>query len=316
MQHRSDAWATPTIYHQSWWLDITTDGNWNAAKQYSDGKLIGWMPYAVKQRMGFKESRMPPLTHFLGPAIDPGVGGVATRFARVVSVTRALIGDLPRVACYTQKMHRKVDHVIPFQMENFNSSVQFSFELASTDQDAAWTAMRDKTRNVIRTAAKGFKLIDSVEPGDFTRLYESNIAAAGKVLSRDLGIMKRLITACYERHCGRIFSAVDRDNRVKAAIFCMWDDEVMYYLTSTRHKDCGNGTISLLVWEAIKHAIANRMTFDFDGVGSGGSVLFYAGFGATSHPRYTISRLTPPYRVLREARRLFRGEDNYFTDSN
>ena len=306
---------TPTVFHNEWWLDIASEGNWSRTKCYMNGKLVGWLPFFSHQRMLQHRSGMPTLTHFLGPAIDPGTGGQTTRFSRSASITRSLIRDLPHFSCFSQKMHRGIDDVIPFQDEGFNTAVQFTFELSPKHPDMIWHTMRDKTRNVIRNAQKVYAVHSDIQPQDFVAFYSNNINARNMMSSIDLRIMLALIESCYVNECGLILAAMDKYGIMKASVFCAWDDVCYYYLLSTRAAGSGNGVISLLLWNHIRKAVAKGRIFDFDGLSDGSSVSFYSGFGGKSYPRYTVSKLSPSFRLLREVRRLVRA-DNFFTDNN
>ena len=115
--------------------------------------------------------------------------------------------------------------------------------------------------------------------------------------------MLALIESCYVNECGLILAALDKYGIMKASVFCAWDDVCYYYLISTRAAGSGNGVV------------AKGRIFDFDGLSDGSSVSFYSGFGGKSYPRYTVSKLSPSFRLLREVRRLVRA-DNFFTDNN
>jgi hypothetical protein len=81
----TDIALIPTIFHQPWWLDIATRGQWAEVECIHNGSAVGRMPYLCRNRLWFKTSDMPMLSHFLGPAVNPG--GAAP--------IRAFCGGLP-----------------------------------------------------------------------------------------------------------------------------------------------------------------------------------------------------------------------------
>jgi hypothetical protein len=303
----------PTIFHEAWWLDIVTAGQWEVVESVRNGKVVGRMPYLRKRRLWFETSRMPMLTHFLGPAIDAGEGSANARLLRRNAITRDLIAQLPDMASFSQKMHRDVSEVIAFQMEGFESSVQFTYELKPAPAADLWRGMRDKTRNAARNAEKTLTVDDRMGAEEFAAFYRSNLAALGRAEFIDMDVVRDLIEAAGLRGCGQVLAARDKDGVAKAAIVCVWDRAVCYYLLSTRSPDSGNGAVTLLLWSAIQRAAAAGLIFDFDGLGYAGAVLFYTGFGATVRPRYIVSRSDLTFRLLREARRLLGDPDNAFT---
>src|SRR4051812_753900 len=70
----------PTIFHEGWWLDIVTGGNYKLAQVQENGEVIGRLPYFPRSRLGITYSIMPPMTHFVGPAIVEGEGNHTTKF--------------------------------------------------------------------------------------------------------------------------------------------------------------------------------------------------------------------------------------------
>jgi Acetyltransferase (GNAT) domain len=305
-------YLTPTIFHEPWWLETVAPGHWKSVECVVGGVVVGRMPYSCSVSLWFQKSRMPPLTHFLGPAISPGKGSRASQLLRRISITRELIQKLPRIETFSQKLHRGVDNVVAFQMERFESSVQFTFEIEPQPWEIIWSRMRDKTRNAIRNGEKAYTL-GSMEAEEFIRLYRKNLAARRWEEFIDMDVQMKLIIACRSRGRGDIVVARDVNGEAKAAIFCVWDRVAYYYLISTRTLDSGNGAISFLLCSAIKDAIAKNLIFDFDGLGYLGAVGFYAGFGAAVAPRYIVSKSGAAFRLLREARRILGYPDNPFT---
>ncbi len=255
---------------------------------------------------------MPPMTHFMGPAIDDGEGSANTRFLQRWIITRELLGKLPAVAHFSQKLHRGITDVLAFQAEGYDSSVQFTHEIAPQTEDAVWSAMRDKTRNMVRKAHRHFEGDTIDDPDAFIRLYNDNLSARGKISEIRLPVSRAIITACLERACGRIYVARQADGVIAAAAFCAWDQQSSYYLMSTRTVGSGNSASSLILWNAVKDAMTHGLIFDCDGVISAGAILFYAGFGASIHPRYIVSRSGKVMRLVNTVRTLTRSKSKFF----
>ena len=83
--------AAPSIFHERWWLDIATQGNWKLAVVEHNTEVIGEMPYAMQRRGLWHVSRLPPLTRTLGPVIKPVTGSAARQLHYRLDVTGRLI---------------------------------------------------------------------------------------------------------------------------------------------------------------------------------------------------------------------------------
>src|SRR5919108_3749441 len=114
----------PTIFHEDWWLDTATRGNFEIAEVSSGGRTVGRLPFFLTRRLGIKMIRMPILTYFLGPAICGGEGSANNRFLRRLEITHELLGKLPRVSWHYLKCQGGITDVIAFQEHGFRTYVQ------------------------------------------------------------------------------------------------------------------------------------------------------------------------------------------------
>jgi hypothetical protein len=303
---------TPTIFHEEWWLDAATGGNFDVAEVTISGRKVGSLPFHVRSRLGLKIINMPGLTYFLGPAIDEGEGSPTNRFLKRLDIARQLIDQLPHAPWQYFKCHAGIKDVIAFQEQGFRTYVQFTHEVPPEPVEVMWQKMRDKTRNVIRRAKERFSVGELNDPLEFMRLFEQNLALKGLQNDLDGTFCRKITAASLERHRGRILAARDMDNQVVAANFCAWDETSCFYIMTTRCDNSGNGAGSLLIWEAIKDSARRGLVFDFAGLGARGSVLFYTGFGGEITPRYVALRAHPLTRIAREVKSLLAGNNCFY----
>jgi hypothetical protein len=289
----------PTLFHEEWWLDVATSGRHRFVEVREKGVAVGRLPYFSVRRFGLTTIGLPPLTYFIGPAVDEGVGSQNTRFHRRLGITRELIAQLPTVSSHYVKCHRGVSDVIAFQMERFKTGVQFTHEFEGRSTDDIWRGMSGKMRNDIRRGEKSLRVAAMWDPAAFVRFYSENLEQKGIRGKIDFRACERLITACLERHRGRIDAAYSHTGKLEAAAFSAWDTTTSYGLMSTRHPASGNLASCLLVWEAICSAVRDGLIFDMAGISSDGSVKFFSGFGGAIRPRYTARRDTLVAELIR-----------------
>lgn len=302
----------PTIFHEDWWLEAATDGQFEVAEVAAGGRIVGRLPFHKTKRFGLTLIRMPELTYFLGPAIDEGEGSPNTRFLKRLHITRELLQRLPRASWQYLKCHRGVTEVIAFQGSGFRTYVQFTHELAPHPVSVLWRQMRNKTRNVIRRAGERFSVTELSDPFEFLRFFERNLGLEGQVKELDWTLCRKILCASLDRRRGRILAARDKQNQMVAANFCVWDEISSFYLMSTRSRDSGNTATALLIWEAIKESARQGLIFDFAGLGNKGSILLYSGFGARVCTRYAALRARPMARMIYELKCLAAPENCFY----
>jgi hypothetical protein len=302
----------PTIFHEDWWLEAATDGQFEVAEVVAGGRIVGRLPFHKTKRFGLTLIRMPELTYFLGPAIDEGEGSPNTRFLKRLHVTRELLERLPRASWQYVKCHGGVTEVIAFQSLGFRTYVQFTHELAPQPVSVLWQQMRNKTRNVIRRAEERFSVTELSDPFEFLHFFERNVKLERQINELDWTLCRKILCASLDRRHGRILAARDKKNHIVAANFCVWDEISSFYLMSTRSRDSGNSAIALLVWEAIKESARRGLIFDFAGLGNKGSILLYSGFGARVCSRYAALRARPMARMIYELKCLAAPENCFY----
>jgi len=158
---------TPTIFHEDWWLNIATEGRYRVVEVAESGLVVGRLPYFLRERFGASSIILPPLTHFLGPAI---IKSYANSFRRI-DLTKELLGKLPPTSAQLFKCHRDVQDVIAFQSAGYRTTVQFNYEIQPLPIDVLWKHFRDKTRNLIRRAGKCHTVSVGNDPAQFIQFY-------------------------------------------------------------------------------------------------------------------------------------------------
>ena len=301
----------PTIFHEQWWLDITSDGPYEIVEVAKGGKTVGRLPYFLRSKYGVKYSFLPNMTHFLGPAIDAGDGSLTTRLLARVSITRELIAGLPKAGLYKYKCHRDVTDVVAFQDNNFETAVQFTFEIAPKPVNLLWSNMGKKKRSQILRAQNFLTTTTIDDPNAFYLFYTSNLDRRGLRNHYRKDVCCRAVAASLERASGRIYAAKDKNGSLAAAVFCVWDQTAAYYLLTTRIPDAHDGAVSLVLWEAIQDAAQRGLIFDFDGLINKENFAFFSGFGGVLCPRYVVTRISPLVRIPLRIKEFFRGNTYY-----
>lgn len=302
----------PTIFHEPWWLDIATNGKHGVTEVTDDdGKVVGRLPYLLQSSFGIRRGVMPALAHFLGPAVIDGEGGADTRFLKRLEITRELIRKLPSASSYSFKCHGGMPDSIAFQREHFLTTVQFTHVIAPRASADLWKAMQHKRRSVITRAQKVLTPLEVKDPQVLVGFMQRNIDAYGIDCYYSMDACSALIKTSIEKERGRIMVARDPNGEFAAATFCVWDATSYYLFITARKPSTYRGSLTLLVWEAMKDAAARNLVFDMDGISSDESVAFFSGFGATVVPRYIVTRENKLMRVVRAIKHTYR-KLNYY----
>lgn len=300
----------PTIFHEEWWLNAATNGNYQVVESSDGGGVVGRMPFYMRRRMGMNWCVMPLLTYFLGPAIDVGQGTDRTHLSHQLEITRDLIQKLPPASFMQIKCHRDVNDVLAFQEQNFRTSVQFTHEIHPASEETLWNNLRRSRRKEIVKAQKNIAIDIMDDPAAFLQFYETNLKVKNIKAYVNITDCLKVMATAISKQRGQILGAKDKNGILNAAIFYVWDDTSVYGLLTTRLPTADNGTVSALVWQAILEASKRNLIFDFAGLATKGSIMFYAGFGCIIKPRYVATKASLPVQM---AQVILRSSDkNWF----
>ena len=274
------------IFHEPWWLDAVALGQWSEARVERDGIERAVFPYAVRaERLGFRVLAAPPLTPYLGPITDLSDGKPATRLKRDRELQDELLEQLPA--------HDVFKTTLPIEHQNWPllaergwiGTPRVTYVLDGiTDTDATWSGFTDSTRRAIRKAEKRLAVRTDDSIADLARMATATFERQGQRLPYPTSLLGRAASAAIERGQGTILSAVSPDDGVHASMLLVWDHDRAYYLVGgadpSKRESAG---LSLLMWEAMKHAATHVDRFDFEGSMVPGVERFFRGFGGAQH---------------------------------
>ncbi|WP_158900908.1 GNAT family N-acetyltransferase [Burkholderia sp. L27(2015)] len=300
----SSAGGAHSIFHEKWWLDIATEGEWKMARVLRGKEVLGEMPYAIARVGMWRVSHLPPLTRTLGPVIKPLGGSPSQEQCHRLNITTQLIEQLPHFDSFFQVFDPRIEEALSFALQGFSISARYTYRIApDCPQKEAWARLRGKTRSLIRSADKNLTVAPIDATTEFLNFYEANLAARSIRNAYGSSIMSRLVCEFVHRGVGQLLGAYDRNGKLVAAIGLVWDQHAMYYLLSTRAQGSDSGSISLLLWTALQAALERGLTFDFDGFSSPATFKFLSGFGGTLKQRLGVERLGTVYSVARTLKR-------------
>ena len=301
-----------SIFQEPWWLSAVTAGQYEEVSVERGNRLVGRLPFVLTRRGPFLTAAMPPFTHLLGPAIDPGAGKYQSRLARRLSIGRELISCLPSCAFFKQAVDPSVvDGLgladgLAFQDCGFQVLPQYTFEIdCRTPLESIWNSMNTTVRQHIRRAEQTYHITTIDDPQHFQHFYVTNILNIQKKCRVDFTTFPQLLVECKNRSVGEILCASTSKGKIGAMVFIVWGYGVMYYLMSTRAADVTDtSAVSLLIWSVVQRCHALNLKLDLDGVYSSGSARFLSGFGGQAKIRMIVMRASPSYQLIQYARKF------------
>ncbi|MFW6271609.1 MAG: GNAT family N-acetyltransferase [Desulfosalsimonas sp.] len=289
------------VFSRPWWLDAVCGPNaWDVALVKSGGRVAASMPYVIRKTKGLKQISMPRLTQALGPYLTPSNAKYAKQLAREKDLMEELIAQLPAFDRFAQNFHYRITNWLPFYWQGFFQTTRYTYVIEDlSDLDVLWRNFQENIRRECRKANKMVQVQSTPDPSEFYRVNALTFHHQGRKIPYSYDYFSRLDTACAEQKARRMFFAKDKDQRIHAAVYIVWDENSAYYLMGGADPELRNsGANSLLMWEAIKFAASVTRKFDFEGSMIESVERFFRAFGARQTPYFHVTKAGPRMKIL------------------
>lgn len=283
------------IFSEYWWLDtVCGENGWGVVLAENKGKVVGSLPYYIKNRFFLRIISLPRLTQTMGVHIKyPDGQKYANKISYEKKIMEELISKLPKFHLFFQKFHYSVTNWMPFYWSGFSQSTRYSYVIEDLrNTDAIFDSLGEHIKRHIRKAQSRFKVVVG---DDIEKVYEINSFAferKNKKVPYSLDYVKKIDRSCKSRNARRILFAVDEQGRECACAYFVWNRYSMYYLMGSANDDGRvGGASSLLVWEGIKFASSVTEKFDFEGSMIKPVEKVFRFFGGVQKPYFNIYKV-------------------------
>lgn len=258
----------------------------------NDGQLIGGFFYLETKKFGFKFIKLPPYTPHCGlfyknQSTNPS--SVAAFRKEVIELISDYFLKLKSSLCILAFPIQEID-LQPFIWKGFKVIPNYTYRIDLKRELSEITADFDsKNRNTIAKAAKAEVniKINALSATELLQFFSNSLHTVGaNVYSKELEAVLSMsqsatfsISAFYQ-------------NKLVACVYCLFDQNVCYYLLGGTNKDAGvQGLNNLLILKAIELAKEKGCTvFDFEGSMLQGVEKFFRGFGGQLQAYYTANK--------------------------
>jgi lipid II:glycine glycyltransferase (peptidoglycan interpeptide bridge formation enzyme) len=302
-----------SLFQQPWWLDAVASNQWNEVTVERGGEVVARLPYVIKKRKGLTILSMPQLTQTLGPWLRPSKAKYAKQLSEQKDLMTELIQKLPRFDYFFQNFHYSITNWLPFYWQGFEQTTRYTYVFENlSDSQKIWDGMLPKIHTDIKKAQNRFGLEIRTDLGvdAFLDMNELTFTRQGMKLPYSRDFVRRLDHACETHNARRVFFAQDKDSRIHAAAYTVWDENSAYYLMGGSDPDLRNsGANSLCMWEAIKFASTVTKRFDFEGSMIEPVERFFRAFGAKQMPYFQVTKDNRPLvlkGLIAGKRRIFK----------
>lgn len=287
-----------SIFQKDWWLDAVAPGRWGEAVVRKGDNVAARLPYVIERKDGLTLLTMPPLTQTLGPWLRRSNAKYANELAEQKDLMTELIQKLPPHDYFSQNFHYSITNWLPFCWQGFQQTTRYTYIIDNlNDSNRLWSELLPGIRSDIKKAKNRFELEVRTDLGieAFLNINQLTFKRQGMSLPYPRDLVCRLDADCKKRNARKIFFAHDKEGKIHAAVYIVWDENSAYYLMGGGDPELRNsGATSLCMWEAIKFASTVTKKFDFEGSMIEPVERFFRAFGARQVPYFQITKDNRP----------------------
>ncbi len=174
-----------------------------------------------------------------------------------------------------------------FIWQGWKARPLFTYRLFRDQEREFYNQLTAHTRNEIEKGqGLGYQVVESRNPDALATLFEPTY---GHIFSHDFYV--DLVDAIYDRDCGRLFTTVDPQDQIRAAMLIPWDRHRCYGLYTCHNQAKDREAYSLVRWKAINWMWQRGHTvFDWCGANVEQRVPFKEDFSPLLVPFYEVRK--------------------------
>ncbi|MBP7239944.1 MAG: GNAT family N-acetyltransferase [Saprospiraceae bacterium] len=257
------------LFMQPWWLDAI--GEWDVALAVRNDQVVGAMPYAPGRRWGIRTIGMPSLTHHLQIWMDkPPDISEHKWLTREKQIIWLLIDDLQQYGYFSMVFQEEsFNNWLPFHWKGFRQEMRYTFVIDRMDQESLDQQINRNLKRNIKEASGGVDISVMTDASAFYAICNQTYQRQKMKMPYSENLFSKMDQAIIEHNAGIKLGAFDKDRKLIAVSYVLWDNKCAYYLLAGDN-DAGrqSGASILLCREAMRIAFEEKQVATFDFCGS------------------------------------------------
>ena len=283
----------PLFLQYEWFNSLYKDDEWEVAIARKGENIQGILPYVISKKKSFKVITPQFLSPYQGVWLKyPEGQKYASKLGYEKEVITSLIDQLPKIDAFKQSFMPGFTNWLPFSWKGFNQTTRYTYIIKNIfDLEKVFADFKENIRREIRKAEKQLTI---KEIDDIDLLYQMKLRAYQDNNDNYPIPHEKLVNVhefCKKVNCGELMVAEDTNGNIHSIILYVWDRFSAYYLhgvTDANYKT--TGSMSLLLWEAIKRSSKRTKAFNFEGSMVESIERYFRAFGGEQIPYFQISK--------------------------
>ncbi len=283
----------PLFLQYQWFEALYSKDDWEVSLVEKGGDVVAVLPYVISKKKSFKFITPQFLSPYQGVWMKyPEGQKYASKIGYEKEVINELIKQLPKTDSFKQNFLPEITNWMPFSWKGFQQTTRYTYVIKDvSNTNSVFANFKENIRREIRKAEKTLVVTLSK---DIDLLYQLKLKVYQEN-KEDYPIpfkkLKTVYDFCLKNNCGELLIAQDEAKNVHSILLYVWDNNSAYYLhgaTDSNFKT--TGSMSLLLWDAIKRSSTKTKAFNFEGSMVESIERYFRAFGGEQIPYFQISK--------------------------
>lgn len=285
-------------------MDILAPG-WKGIIVYNKmDKIMGLMPLLIKKKLMINYALQPVFAQYWGICFSSfSTSKTSKIYARKNKICKTIIDKIPQnLHLFSYNFSPRFDYPFNFFWNGFQLQTRYSYQV-KLDEDPKKIRKNfseDLNNKINKSINSGFQIVNDKNTERLFQLLESDKSNQYSYLNEKESItQKKLFQYLSQEKMGKTLIMENRDGHSLAGGFFVKFNNTITFLTSVMEPNFRKqGSVALLMWEAIKDASGESQIFDFEGSMIQGIEFFFRKFGGRPVPYLNISKNKLPLGSL------------------
>ena len=280
------------IYSRDWWLDCVCGDKWEVLLSVNGEEIEAAMPIFFPCKGTII---MPVYTQTMGIWFNPVYedDNYSKNLYRKQVICEYFISHLPSHNYFLQNFHHSFTDWLPFYWKGYSQTTRYTYIFPTiSNLDGIESNLNTNLKRNLKKAKERYclEVKRNISPDVFLEINSQTYERQGKKVYHPDSLRKLIDVSC-KKGQGDIWGAYDKQGRLHAAVFLVWQDSCAYYIAGGANPELRkSGAHALVMWESICELAKNSSSFDFEGSMIPGVERFFREFGAIQIPYFVLSK--------------------------
>lgn len=284
------------MFHQPWWLDAVTSGNWEVGiSTNGNGDIIAAMPYSLTKKYFRLAALQPFLTPYLGILFfyPPDLDKRVSVYSFENEHSKRIIEQLPKYLLY-QRHAFSIDfkNWFPFYYKGFSQSSRYTYILSDIkNTELMLQGMTNNLKRQIRNAQKNCSVHETDNIHHVFDLTKETLRFKNVKYAMRNEVLEKLDHELSVRGQRKILIAKNEEGVILSGLYLCWDSRQAYLLgLGMKRNYSSSNSVKLVIWESIRIASEFVDTYNFEGSMVPEVETVFRSFGGEMTPYFEIRK--------------------------